>query len=60
MVSYDSLAEAWEADTAASAYNAHYERPAMLELVGDVEGKCVLDAACGAGFSHRRATRSGR
>lgn len=31
-------------------YNAHYDRPACLELLGDVSGKRVLDAACGPGL----------
>lgn len=25
-------------------YNAHYDRPAMFDLIGDVRGKDVLDA----------------
>ncbi|MCE7011001.1 methyltransferase domain-containing protein [Kibdelosporangium philippinense] len=31
-------------------YNAHYDRPACLELLGDVDGRTVLDAACGPGL----------
>lgn len=33
-----------------SPYNAHYDRPAVLELLGDVDGRDVLDAGCGPGF----------
>jgi len=43
-------AAAFEAHAANSAYNAHYDRPAVLELVGAVQGLDVLDAACGPGF----------
>lgn len=47
---YDSMAGAYERHAADGAYNAHYDRPAVLGLVGDVRGLHVLDAACGPGF----------
>ena len=31
-------------------YNAHYDRPACLGLLGDVAGRTILDAACGPGL----------
>ena len=31
-------------------YNEIVEIPAMLELIGDVDGKTVLDAGCGSGY----------
>jgi SAM-dependent methyltransferase len=46
---YDSFAEAYSAENEASLLNAYYERPAMLDLAGDVAGRRVLDAGCGAG-----------
>jgi ubiquinone/menaquinone biosynthesis C-methylase UbiE len=46
---YDQFAAAYAADNDANAFNALYERPAMLALLGDVDGKRVLDAGCGAG-----------
>jgi SAM-dependent methyltransferase len=46
---YDQFAAAYSADNEANAFNALYERPAMLALLGDVRGKRVLDAGCGAG-----------
>src|SRR5713226_9602569 len=47
---YDrSAAAAYAADNEANATNALYERPAMLELLGDLRGKRVLDVGCGAG-----------
>jgi len=46
---YDQFAAAYAADNEVNAYNALYERPAMLTLLGDMHGKRVLDAGCGAG-----------
>jgi SAM-dependent methyltransferase len=46
---YDQFAAAYAADNEANAFNGLYERPAMLELLGDVSGRRVLDAGCGAG-----------
>lgn len=47
---YDSMASMFEQRAADGAYNAHYDRPALLELLGDVRGTRVLDAGCGPGF----------
>jgi SAM-dependent methyltransferase len=46
---YDQFAAAYAADNESNAFNALYERPAMLSLLGDVGGRRVLDAGCGAG-----------
>lgn len=46
---YDDFAENYDAENGASLLNAYYERPAMLELAGDVRGRRVLDAGCGSG-----------
>lgn len=46
---YDQFATAYAGDNEANAYNALYERPAMLAILGDLRGKRVLDAGCGAG-----------
>ena len=46
---YDSLAEAYTAETEAGIGNAYYERPAILALAGDVTGRRILDAGCGSG-----------
>jgi SAM-dependent methyltransferase len=56
---YDRLGEAYEAFASDGAYNAHYERPATLAAVGDVAGKRVLDAACGAGYYARELADRG-
>lgn len=47
---YDDFAEEYEDHAATAPWNALYDRPATLELVGDVAGRRVLDAACGPGF----------
>ncbi|MFG3440197.1 class I SAM-dependent methyltransferase [Nonomuraea sp. NPDC047897] len=46
---YDSLAEGYTTENETSLLNAYYERPAMLELAGDVTGRRILDAGCGSG-----------
>lgn len=47
---YESFAEEFLDHAVDAPYNAHYDRPAMLELIGDVRGKDVLDAGCGPGL----------
>lgn len=46
---YDRIAEGYTAENETSLVNAYYERPAMLELAGDVAGRRILDAGCGSG-----------
>ncbi len=47
---YDEMAVAYQRHAENSAYNAHYDRPAVLATLGPVGGLHVLDAACGPGF----------
>jgi len=42
-----------------SAYNAHYDRPAMLAALGPVAGRQVLDAACGPSLYLRELLERG-
>jgi SAM-dependent methyltransferase len=49
-IEYDGMASVYAEHAADSAYNAHYDRPAVLGLVEDVAGKRVLDAGCGPGL----------
>ncbi|PRZ07694.1 methyltransferase family protein [Isoptericola sp. CG 20/1183] len=46
---YDDYADSYARENASSLLNAHYERPAMIALAGDVRGRRVLDVGCGAG-----------
>jgi len=46
---YDAMAAAYADDNLANAYNASYERPATIALLGEVAGRRVLEVGCGAG-----------
>ncbi|MGW6931303.1 class I SAM-dependent methyltransferase [Lentzea sp. NPDC054927] len=46
---YDQLAETYSESNETDIQNAYYERPAVLALAGDVAGRRILDAGCGAG-----------
>ena len=46
---YDGIAEAYSAENEANLVNAYYERPAILDLAGDVAGRRILDVGCGSG-----------
>lgn len=47
---YDSMAASYAQHARDGVYNAHYDRPSVLRLCGDVGGMDVLDAGCGPGF----------
>ncbi|WP_417235449.1 class I SAM-dependent methyltransferase [Arthrobacter sp.] len=53
---YDRFAAEYGEDNELNVYNALYERPATLAMVGNVEGRRVLDAGCGGG-SHAQMLR---
>ncbi|MEQ0557696.1 GrpB family protein [Amycolatopsis sp. NEAU-NG30] len=55
---YDGHSEAYAEHAEKSVTNAHYDRPAILDLAGDVEGRRVLDVGCAAG--HLSALLAGR
>ncbi|WP_073227245.1 class I SAM-dependent methyltransferase [Streptomyces sp. NBRC 110465] len=58
---YDGFAESFAREAAVSAYNAHYDRPTVLGLLGDVNGLDILDAGCGPGlYLSELAARGGR
>jgi SAM-dependent methyltransferase len=56
---YEEFADEFLGHAADSFYNAHYDRPACLRLLGDVAGKRVLDAACGPGLYARELLARG-
>jgi SAM-dependent methyltransferase len=47
---YDRMGLNFQQHAADSAYNAHYDRPAVLAALGPVTGLRVLDAGCGPGL----------
>ena len=44
------MAASYERHAGDSPYKAYYNRPAVLELVGEIAGRRVLDAGCGPGL----------
>ena len=46
---YDAVADKFSVFADSDFFNEYCERPAMFSLLGDVAGKQVLDAGCGAG-----------
>jgi ubiquinone/menaquinone biosynthesis C-methylase UbiE len=46
---YNTFGEAYTVENETSLINAYYTRPAILGLAGDVAGREILDAGCGAG-----------
>jgi SAM-dependent methyltransferase len=48
--SFEDFAGEYERHAEAGAYNALYDRPAVLDLVGGVAGLRMLDAGCGPGL----------
>jgi SAM-dependent methyltransferase len=47
---YDDMSTGFEQQLANGFYNVHYDRPAVLDLCGDVRGLHVLELGCGPGF----------
>lgn len=46
---YDAFAENYSTENESSLMNAYYERPAVINLAGEVTGHRVLDVGCGSG-----------
>src|SRR5215471_12749551 len=56
---YDKMGRSFQQHAADSAFNAHYDRPAVLAALGPVTGRRVLDAACGPGLYLRELLEQG-
>jgi SAM-dependent methyltransferase len=56
---YDGFAREYARYSESNPFNAHYERPAILSLAGDVRGLRVLDAGCGPGAHAAELTQRG-
>jgi SAM-dependent methyltransferase len=56
---YDRMGQSFQQHAADSAYNAHYDRPAVLAALGPVTGRRVLDAGCGPGLYLRELLDQG-
>jgi SAM-dependent methyltransferase len=46
---YDAFADAYARVNENGLFNRWYARPAVLDLLGDVAGRRILDAGCGSG-----------
>jgi len=46
---YDAIADGYAELNATSLLNEFYNRPALVELAGDVAGRRILDVGCGSG-----------
>lgn len=49
LAAYEEMAESYHAMIDHKAHNAFYDRPNTLGLLPDIQGKAILDAACGPG-----------
>jgi len=56
---YDSFADEYLDHASQGFYNAYYDRPACFDLLSNVAGKRVLDAACGPGLYAEELVRRG-
>ncbi len=56
---YETFADEYLDHAAEGFFNAYYDRPACLDLLGNVDGKRVLDAACGPGLYAQELVRRG-
>jgi hypothetical protein len=56
-----SLGEIYAARAGAPGLNSLHDRPAVLDLIGDVDGQSIVDLGCGAGHvAHELLARERR
>jgi SAM-dependent methyltransferase len=56
---YEAFADEYLEHASRGFFNAFYDRPACLDLLGDVNGARVLDVACGPGLYAEELVRRG-
>jgi SAM-dependent methyltransferase len=56
---YDAIAGTYASKVDAAPYNALYERPAMMEMLPDINGARILDAGCGSGWYGEQLLKRG-
>ncbi len=62
MANYDKIAELYykrRKDKSRFDYNRDIEVPAMVKMLGDVQGKAILDLACGFGDHLKKLSKKG-
>lgn len=57
--SWESIAEDWVAHADTNDYRNHFLMPRMLQMLGDVRARRVLDLGCGEGGYSRELARRG-
>jgi 2-polyprenyl-3-methyl-5-hydroxy-6-metoxy-1,4-benzoquinol methylase len=57
--SWNTIADDWVAHADHNDYRIYYLMPRMLEMLGDVRGKRILDLGCGEGGYARELARRG-
>lgn len=57
--SYEKMADDYAGHVDDKPWNADYERPATLSLVGEVKGEMILDAGCAAGWYSKKFLEMG-
>jgi ubiquinone/menaquinone biosynthesis C-methylase UbiE len=57
--SWNAVAEDWAKHADVNDYRTHFLLPRMLDMIGDVRGRTILDLGCGEGGYARELARRG-